>query len=96
MSKVSQHPLLVFLVQMTQSILLREIAYLKAENTILRSRCPKQIQTTPAERSLLVRLGVPFAQSQASSRHHWINLRVLKQLENPATWTAPTRRGTPQ
>jgi hypothetical protein len=56
MSRVRQHPLLVFLIQMTQSILLREIAYLKAENTILRSRCPKQIQTTPAERSLLVRL----------------------------------------
>jgi putative transposase len=60
MSRVRQHPLLVFLVQMTQSILLREIAYLKAENTILRSRCPKQIQTTPAERALLVRLGAPL------------------------------------
>jgi putative transposase len=45
---------------MTQSILLREISYLKAENQILRSRLPKQIQTTPAERSLLVRLGAPL------------------------------------
>ncbi len=33
---------------MTQSILLRQIAYLKAENAILRSRPPWQIQTTPA------------------------------------------------
>jgi len=32
MSAARQHPLLVFLVHMTQSILLRQIAYLKAEN----------------------------------------------------------------
>jgi len=38
MSKARQHPLLVFLVHMTQSILLRQIVYLKAENEILRSR----------------------------------------------------------
>ena len=45
---------------MTQSVLLRQIAYLKAENRILRSRLPKAVQTTPAERSLLVRLGSPL------------------------------------
>ncbi|XHR30520.1 MAG: integrase core domain-containing protein [Chthoniobacteraceae bacterium] len=45
---------------MTQCILLRQIAYLKAENQILRSRLPKQIRTTAAERSLLVRLGAPL------------------------------------
>ncbi|XHR29720.1 MAG: integrase [Chthoniobacteraceae bacterium] len=60
MSKARQHPLLVFLIHMTQSILLRQIAYLKAENQILRSRLPKQIRTTAAERSLLVRLGAPL------------------------------------
>ena len=57
MSAARQHPLLVFLVHMTQSILLRQIAYLKAENAILRSRLGKQVQTTPAERALLVCLG---------------------------------------
>ena len=56
------NPLLLFLVQMTQSALLRQIAYLKAENQILRSRLPKAVQTTPAERSLLVRLGEPLGQ----------------------------------
>jgi len=60
MSKARQYPLLVFLIHMTQSILLRQIAYLKAENQILRSRLPKQIRTTAAERSLLVRLGAPL------------------------------------
>lgn len=35
MPAARQHPLFVFLVHMTQSILLRQIAYLKAENAIL-------------------------------------------------------------
>ena len=54
------NPILVFLSQITHSAFLRQIAYLKAENQILRSRLPKAVQTTPAERSLLVRLGVPL------------------------------------
>ncbi|XHR30599.1 MAG: hypothetical protein ACFUZC_08550 [Chthoniobacteraceae bacterium] len=60
MSRVRQNPLLAFLLHTTQLVLLREISYLNAENQILRSRLPKQIQTTPAERSLLVRLGAPL------------------------------------
>ena len=40
--------------------MLRQIAYLKAENQILRSRTPKHVQTTPAERALLIRLGSPL------------------------------------
>ena len=60
MSRVRQNPLLAFLVHMTQSMLLRQIAYLKSENAILRSRLPRNVQTTPAERSLLVRLGMPL------------------------------------
>jgi len=60
MSRTRQHPLLVFLIHMTQSILLSQIAYLKAENQILRSRLPEPIRTTAAERSLLVRLGAPL------------------------------------
>jgi len=60
MSFARQNPLLVFLVHMTQSIMLRQISYLKAENAVLRSRVPKNVQTTPAERALLVRLGAPL------------------------------------
>jgi len=41
MSRVRQNPLLVFLLHMTQSILLRQISYLKAENTTFRSHGPK-------------------------------------------------------
>lgn len=60
MSFAHKNPLLVFLIHMTQNVLLRQIAFLKAENAILRAKCPKNIQTTPAERALLVRLGAPL------------------------------------
>lgn len=60
MPKAHHNPILTFLVHMTQSVLLRQVAYLKTENQILRSRLPKAVQTTPAERSLLVRLGSPL------------------------------------
>lgn len=60
MSQFRHNPLLAFLVHMTQSVILRQIAYLKAENRVLRSRFPKAVHTTPAERSLLGRLGSPL------------------------------------
>lgn len=60
MSNFRHNPILTFLIHMTQSVLLRQVAYLKAENQILRSRLPKAVQTTPAERSLLLRLGSPL------------------------------------
>ena len=60
MARTKHNPILVFLIHMTQSVLLRQVAYLKAENQILRSRLSGQIQTTSAERSLLVRLGAPL------------------------------------
>ncbi|PTY00480.1 integrase [Verrucomicrobia bacterium LW23] len=63
MSFFAHNPILAFLVYVTHSALLRQIAYLKAENEILRSRLPKIIQTTPAERSVLVRLGAPLGSS---------------------------------
>ena len=37
--------------------LAHQIEYLKAENEILRSKLPRQIRTTPAERKRLVKLG---------------------------------------
>jgi putative transposase len=102
MSTTRQHPLLVFLVHMTQSILLRQIAYLKAENAILRSRCPKQIQTTAAERSLLVRLGRPLGsaiQELLSVVHYKTFLRWVRESTNPGGrkfTRLPGRPGIPQ
>ena len=81
MATVRSNPLLVFLVHMTQSILLRQIAYLKAENAILRSKLPKAVQTTPAERAQLIRLGKPLGnaiQELLSLVHYKTFLRWLR------------------
>jgi putative transposase len=52
------HPLLLLLVRATESELVRMIEYLKAENRILRSKLPKRIKVTQAERAGLVKLGM--------------------------------------
>lgn len=79
---------------MTQSILLREISYLKAENQILRSRLPKQMQTTPAERSLLVRLGAPLGnaiQELLSAVNYKTFLRWVREEKAGKTRTQKPR-----
>ena len=51
------HPLLTFLASLTRQELARQVAFLRAENRILRSRLPQRVVATPAERQRLVRLG---------------------------------------
>jgi putative transposase len=51
------HPLLLLLARATEKELVRMVEYLKAENRILRSRLPAHIETTPAERARLLKLG---------------------------------------
>jgi len=92
MSFARQNPLLVFLIHMTQSIMLRQIAYLKAENKILRSYAPKQIQTSPAERALLVRLGAPLGnaiQELLSIAHYKTFLRWKREGMQPVELSGP-------
>jgi putative transposase len=98
MSKIRQNPLLVFLLHMTQSTLLRKIAYLKAENTVLRSRVPKNVQTTPAERALLVRLGAPLGnaiQELLSLVHYKTFQRWVRDEMKPAIEKAKRPPGRP-
>jgi hypothetical protein len=49
--------LLLVLAQFGQDELVKQIEYLKVENEILRSRLPKHIRTTPAERARLLEYG---------------------------------------
>jgi len=51
------HPLLLLLANATHRDMVAQIQYLKAENAILRSKLPKRITVTPAERARLVKLG---------------------------------------
>lgn len=57
MRRLPANPILLFLLHATQSALLRQIAYLRAENKILRSRVPGSVKVTAAERAILVRFG---------------------------------------
>jgi predicted RNA-binding protein YlqC (UPF0109 family) len=51
------HPLLMLLARATDKELVKIVEYLRAENRILRSKLPKHIQVTPAERGRLIELG---------------------------------------
>ena len=51
------HPLLLLIARATEKELVRMIEYLKTENKILRSKLPKRIEVTPAERAKLAKVG---------------------------------------
>lgn len=51
------HPLLLILANATHRELAAQVQYLKTENQVLRSKLPKRVQVTPAERQRLVKLG---------------------------------------
>ena len=83
---------------MTQSILLRQISYLKAENAVLRSRVSKNVQTTPAERALLVRLGAPLGnaiQELLSLVHYKTFQRWVRDEAKPLSEKAKRPPGRP-
>src|SRR5262249_41011808 len=48
---------LMFLAVATDKELARTVAYLKAENRILRSKLPKKVEVTPKERQTLLKYG---------------------------------------
>ena len=54
------HPLLLLIARFTNKAQAQLIEYLLAENRILRSKLPKRIEVTPAERAKLVKLGKPL------------------------------------
>ena len=51
------HPLFALLASVTKQELARQVAYLKAENRILRARLPQRIVATESERRKLIRAG---------------------------------------
>jgi putative transposase len=54
------HPLILLTARATAAELARMVDYLKTENRILRSKLPKRIDVTPAEREQLVQRGKPL------------------------------------
>ena len=54
------HPLLAMLASLTRQELARQVADLKAENQLLRSKLPSRIALTDQERRRLVKHGKPL------------------------------------
>lgn len=71
------HPLLKVLAYASHRELATQIQYLKAENEILRSKLPKQVHVTPAERARLVKLGLKVGSA----------IRELITIVSPRTFT---------
>jgi len=90
------HPLLVLIARATEKERVLSLECLKAENRILRSKLPRRIEVTPAERDRLVRLGVGLGSA----------LRELITFVHPCTfarWISeakfgvkPRKRTSPQ
>ncbi len=51
------HPLFLLMARATDKELVRMIEYLKTENRILRSKLPKRVSVTTADRARLVKIG---------------------------------------
>jgi hypothetical protein len=61
------HPLLLLIARATEKDLVLYIEYLKAENRIRRSKLPKRVEVTPAERATLTKLGVRLGSTTDST-----------------------------
>ncbi len=80
------HPLLMILAHATEKELVKIIEYLQTENRILRSKLPKHIQVTPAERARLLEVG-----SQLGSK-----IKAVINIVHPRTfarWLSESRSG---
>jgi hypothetical protein len=76
---------LAVLADATHRELARQVQYLMVENAILRSRLPKCISVTPAERHRLIRFGKPLGSA----------IRELIRIVSPRTfarWLSAARR----
>jgi putative transposase len=90
------HPLLLLLARLAEKELVQMIEYLKAENRILRSKLPKRIEATLAERARLMKHGVRLG----SAIKHVITIvhprTFARWLSESKSGKKPRRRGRPR
>jgi putative transposase len=92
------HPLLHLIARATHDELARQVHYLKVENEILRSRLPRRITVTPAERMRLLRLGTLVGPAirelitivSLRTFAAWMSGDLRPQRERPARHRKPT------
>jgi putative transposase len=90
------HPLLLLLARATEKELVQTIEYLKTENRIMRSKLPKQIRVTPAERKKLLKLGVRLG-SKIKEVITIVHPRTFARwLSEAKSGLKPRKRGRPR
>ena len=90
------HPLLLLLARATEKELVQMVEYLKAENRMLRSKLPKRIDVTPAERAKLLKLGVPLG-SKIKEVISIVHSRTFARwISERKSGVKPRRRGRPR
>ena len=93
------HPLLTLLASLSRQELGRQIAYLKAENQILRSKLPKRITLDNRERRTLVkhdkRLGAKIKEIMSIASYSTFR-RWVRAMEDEPTTTSATKPAKPK
>ena len=90
------HPLLMLIARATEKQLVQYVEYLKAENRMLRSKLPKRINVTPAERAKLIKLGVRLG-SAIKGLITIVHPRTFARwLSEGKTEAKPRKRGRPR
>lgn len=85
------NPLLLILTHSRHAELVRQFQYLKVENEILRSKLPKMIHVSPAERTRLVRFAKPLGKAirhlvsivSSNTMYQWMNGHRYRQGHRP-------------
>jgi len=81
--------------RMTHSNLIRQIEYMKVENEILRSKLPKRITTTPAEKRRLIKYGLPL-RGQIKSIITIVGYSTFRRWAAEGVSKKPAKRGRPR
>jgi putative transposase len=90
------HPLLMLLARVTQKELVRIIEFQKAEIQVLRSKLPRRIDVTPAERAKLLKLGTRLG-SKIKEVISIVHPRTFARwLTESKSGVKPRKRGRPR
>ena len=81
--------------KMAHSNLIRQVEYMKVENEILRSKLPKRITTTPAEKRRLIKYGLPL-RGQIKSIISVVNYSTFRRWAAEGVTKRPPKRGRPR
>ncbi|MBP7836130.1 MAG: hypothetical protein KA022_01475, partial [Candidatus Omnitrophica bacterium] len=82
--------------KMTQGQLIRQIEFMKVENEILRTKLPRRITTSPAEKRRLIKYGLPL-RGQIKQIISIVGYSTFRRwVTDGITSKTPPKRGRPK